>query len=574
MDIEFKINSQQVDFEDFPVCAAKITRRSSAADELSISLAPHAAVVPQIGDTIEVFYRGVRKFAGRTAKIPLTKSAERSVVEIVAKNAWLDLEETVYQQKWVRSINGNPASVFRSRVTLGQDLEGEKISVAQQLEEILQYAISCGAQLSVGSIDTDSEMLLDETRDISCSQAIARVLKWVPNSSVYFDYSTGGLPALNIKKRASLETETIDISRGSVSAATVTARPDLAIEGVSIKYEQENKQNDTTWLAISEEKYPPDIVSDARKTIVMTVDLDGSRSRSSTYKIVCETIRPDSVHWWREHVPALADETQIEILEYQRDNPKYSRELISGSIVSGMNFEVVPDHVRAKIRYEKPNGVIVTKDVATAVKTTNAFTGTFTIWKTSQLAEKRPEGIAKAIYEAASSMQYEGSVSLVGELSADRFGKKIRLSGSKYPEWNSIDATVVYSEENLIDQTTLLKFGPPKHLYPDNIEELFRISRNRVVTNDSSTRKTGKLPSDEDEDMSQTKAEINGNEGDSYYERFIVSENPSLSEVRNIDLNVADLEGNEAAKMREIYLCYNGYLATAKVLMTNPVIEQ
>ena len=67
----------------------------------------------------------------------------------------------------------------------------------------------------------------------------------------------------------------------------------------------------------------------------------------------------------------------------------------------------------------------------------------------------------------------------------------------------------------------------------------------------------------------QSKAEINGSEGDAFYERFILSDK-SEDDGRNIDLNLSDIKGGETAKMREIYLCYDGYLATAKVLMTLP----
>ena len=37
-----------------------------------------------------------------------------------------------------------------------------------------------------------------------------------------------------------------------------------------------------------------------------------------------------------------------------------------------------------------------------------------------------------------------------------------------------------------------------------------------------------------------------------------------------IELDPADLDDGELAKMREIYICHNGYLATAKVLMSEP----
>lgn len=149
--------------------------------------------------------RQTRKFAGRILKIPVSKSAQKSEIEIIAKNAWSYLEETVYQQTWTRAVNGTPSAILRSRVSLGQNSAGEKISVGEQLEEILAYAVSCGAQFAIGTIDIDSPMLIDEACDLSCAQAVAKVLKWSPNSSVYFDYDCDGLPRINIKKRSALD---------------------------------------------------------------------------------------------------------------------------------------------------------------------------------------------------------------------------------------------------------------------------------------------------------------------------------------------------------------------------------
>ena len=564
----FKINSETLSVGRLPVCAAKIVRRLSSADELRLRIAPDCAEIPAVGDYVEVFDGQTRKFAGRIEKIHAENSAEKTHTDIVAKNAWRDLESIVYQQSWKRSVNGNVEDVLRSKITLGQNSAGEKITVAEQVLDILRFAISCGAEFAVGVVDADSAMLADEARDLSCAQALARTLKWTPNSSVYFDYSADGLPVLNVRRRGTLETKTISTAAGNVLSATVSPRNDLLVDGVSIKYESEHKINDNVFLGISEEKYPDSISSNAKKTVVMTVDLDGERSSSTSYKIVCGTIDTNSVQWWRRHVPALADETSMAVVESSRSDSTYSRELLSGSIVAAMNFKTLPIVAKAKIKYTKGDGTVVTKNVAANILSTNAASGTYTVWRTLQFAEPRPNGLAKAIFEAVSDLQYEGSLRAVGIDAGAFFGRRINIADSKNPSWADIRTTVSYSEENLFEETALLKFGPPKHLYPDDIEELFRINRNRVVSSDSATRTTAKISSAGGDDT-QSKAEINGSEGDAFYERFILSDK-SEDDGRNIDLNLSDIKGGETAKMREIYLCYDGYLATAKVLMTLP----
>ena len=42
---------------------------------------------------------------------------------------------------------------------------------------------------------------------------------------------------------------------------------------------------------------------------------------------------------------------------------------------------------------------------------------------------------------------------------------------------------------------------------------------------------------------------------------------------KKIDINSDDIGENETAQMTQIYLCHNGFLASAKILMTEPIIE-
>ena len=65
----------------------------------------------------------------------------------------------------------------------------------------------------------------------------------------------------------------------------------------------------------------------------------------------------------------------------------------------------------------------------------------------------------------------------------------------------------------------------------------------------------------------------NGVEGDVCYSRLLISQSDDDSNLKKIDINSDDIDENETAQMTKIYLCHNGYLATAKILMTEPIIE-
>ena len=570
MAISFKVNGVSKTPEELGVAEAKITKRCGARDELKLRFAsPEYAAQFSDGDTIEAFAGTLRKFKGRAAKIRVELLGGSQTASLTAHNAWGELERIAYQQAWTRSTPTGVRSVYRGKVVLGQNAAGAKIGVGDQIRDILSYAISCGANMQIGNIDIDSAMLLDEARDLSCAQALLRALKWSPNAAAFFDYSGSGEPTLHVLKKGSLLRESAAISESGALKISVSPRPDLSLAGVSVKYERENVANGVSSLEVEEDNYPANISSAAKNVLVMSVDLEGKRSSCDAFSIVCGTINLSSRQWWRKHIPSLSS-ADFAILESSLDDDTYQRELLEGSIVAGMNFGKIRTAARAKIRYSTPDGTYITKSVAANILSTNAFTGTYYIWRVSQYAEQMPQGLARAIYEAASDLQYEGSAELSDSLGSEYIGRLVSISSASRPEWAAVKSNAVCVEENLSTGSTLVKFGPPKHLYPDEISELFRINRNRKSSDSAFTRSNATLAI-QGGDFSADAAADNGAEGDCAYERLMVSSTSQNAETRNIDINSADLAANETASMRTIFVCQNGHLATAKVLMTSPV---
>lgn len=111
-------------------------------------------------------------------------------------------------------------------------------------------------------------MILDEAKDLSCAEALLRVLKWTPNCAAFFDYSAQGNPKINVLSRSSLPTIEIDAQSSGVKSVSVASRPDLKVESVSIKYERVHSQNEFSWLTVDEDIYPPDSPSAAKTPLL------------------------------------------------------------------------------------------------------------------------------------------------------------------------------------------------------------------------------------------------------------------------------------------------------------------
>ena len=229
-----------------------------------------------------------------------------------------------------------------------------------------------------------------------------------------------------------------------------------------------------------------------------------------------------------------------------------------------MNFSAARERVDAVVKYTDADGSVVKKNIGVRFVTTNASTGTYAVRSASQYAEPVPSGLAKAIYDASSAPQYEGAVEIFGGDAADFAAAKICLSGGN-SEWLSMNSPVYSASENLSDNTLTVKFGPPTHLYPDRIAEMFRIGRPRVVPY-SSNAKSGGISASSRVYFSGVNSENDGGQGDTSYLKFVVTQD----EQGSIELDSESIKKGNTAKMREIYVTKNARLAKANALMTDP----
>ena len=381
----------------------------------------------------------------------------------------------------------------------------------------------------------------------------------------------GALPELSVLPRSELPSKTIDLSSGLVKSVKVGSRPDLAVSAVSIKYESEHSDGANSWLTVEEDNYPPDAAYGGRNAVVMSVELAGMKGSCQIYEIECRSIQPNSAQWWRDRIPALSDAEDLEVLSSKRqdDSEDLPRFLVSGTIHPSMNFLASRERVDAVVQYTDKSGSVVKREIGVRFVTTNAVTGTYAVRSTSQYAEPVPSGLAKAVYDAASAMQYEGSAEIFGADADDFAAAKIRISGGR-SEWETMDSPVCSTVEDLESGTLTVKFGPPTHLYPDRISEMFRIGRPRVVPY-SNNSKSGGISAANRVYFSGMDSESDGGQGDAEYSKLVVKSAEEEETPGSIELDAQSLDGKGAAKMREIYVVKNAKLAKADALMTEPV---
>ncbi len=564
-----KIADKIISFESAGISRAKITKKSLASDEFSFDVNLENACLDLLNsNSFKVLKNGDAIFEGSICSSAKNANALSQSKSFIAKNPWLHLEQIVYQQIWKSSLGvNNFGDVHKSKIIFGQDRNGVKTNIDAQILDILEHAISCGAELRVGEISLNTPMLFDEVRDLSCAEALRRCLNWAPDAIAYFTYETNKLPSLNIKKRSDLNIEHLDILQDEIISCKISPRDDLIIPCVCIKYEKTHSDDSGEWHTVEEDIYPPNANPFSRRTLVMTVDLEGEKVASQKSKIESEFIKITDKNWWLEKFPAYKSEDITDfVLKNSKRAGNLAYELKKGGVYDWMGASLEYDNATAIFTYTR-KGKKMEKKVSLNILATNLSSGTYSTSFQEATEESTPVGLAKAIYEACENLQYEGEIILPPNSNSVLDIAK-RISIANVPQQNApIIACVTSSVEDLTTEIKTLFLGPPKYLYPTDITELFRINRSRKVPKSASAKVNARKLNLIDLSSSSSSG-INTFIYEDDFDSLQIGD--SEGEKPIIDLDPALMKPNCLMQPREILICHNGRPAKCFVLMTEP----
>jgi hypothetical protein len=192
------------------------------------------------GETVALFRDGARWFTGTVTAVKSLGTAQSEMWSVVVSGPWWQLQRIIYQQWMVLQNEGFSCllGAMTTRVALMQDQWGNKITIAQQIFQIGVYALYKGASLfAFSSIPFTDTPPVEECKDITCAEAIKRCLRYIPDASAWFDYSTP-TPVLYIQNRpytaSVVQPDLADTNL--VEHSEVTPRYDLKIPGALFIY--------------------------------------------------------------------------------------------------------------------------------------------------------------------------------------------------------------------------------------------------------------------------------------------------------------------------------------------------
>mgnify|MGYP006076706377 CR=1 FL=1 len=122
------------------------------------------------------------------------------------------------------------------------------------LTTLINRFITLGCPIQLGTISTCFNIPKISLPNMSCTEALGELLRWVPDAAAWFDYSitTGtGLPALNITRRGDAPTLSLAAGAAPLAGADISPRLDLEVDQVRILFANINSSQETEFVELS-----------------------------------------------------------------------------------------------------------------------------------------------------------------------------------------------------------------------------------------------------------------------------------------------------------------------------------
>jgi hypothetical protein len=499
---------------------------------------------------------GQQSFYGRVSAIPRAGEPGREEQRYVISDAWLDFERIIYQQQWNFIVGVDEsgarttAAQYLSNCILGMDLNGNALSSADVITDVVNWAIGRGALCQVGTIlrnsagaSTAAPAPFKEISDLACAQVLHEMLRLTPDAVAWFDHSTTP-PTFNVTRRGDCTGLMLPFT-GVAEDIELTPRHDLVRTEVVIRYVQVNENDGVPSTEVTIDAAPGGADGLAYDAYVATVRLAGSHATYQKQPVQTSPIQAipsgddDTVscNWWGDHVdwlydfsasrlnleddstggyvaaPQYEDDGQTEVSYNIED---YPNELIKGNLADWMGVkaarvtfysaftymypDVADDESRAamKIFGGSTDGTNATDTgqapipVTCTVMGTNAATQTYARLSSYTSPEPVPAGLAGVLFSGLSALHYSGRYAVTAnEAPANNcLGVVLNISGSQQ-EWATMNALVQEIVDELDIGRTTMKVGPPAHLTIQDLMEQLRYTRTRIPSKHVGERESG-----------------------------------------------------------------------------------
>ena len=231
-----------------------------------------------LGSRVVVRRGGAPWFVGRAVAAPGSGDGCGEESALVLAGPWWFLENLVYRQRW--TLAGGADGGLSSRVVLGQGEGGARLTAGETLAQIAQYAVDAGAPWRVGTVEGDVTLPLDELRNVTCAQAMRRVLRWLPDQVAWFDHASTPAPTFHCRARFNLPEVTLRVGEAPLTAVRgITVRPPGHTPAVVLHYETRTEDGGVDLLT---DAAPPEATGAEFGALVATIPAQAAGAGEGT----------------------------------------------------------------------------------------------------------------------------------------------------------------------------------------------------------------------------------------------------------------------------------------------------
>jgi hypothetical protein len=232
-----------------------------------------------------VFFRGFVTSCLRAA------SGNSEGFEVIIEGRLKVLDRIVFLQRVAiyDTVAEDAGFAYLSDCNLGYDDAGERLNSAETITDILSFAAAAGSGITAGSILTGLDVTLPqmEATEMSCLEAIRRVLAFHPDCVLYFDHASG---TVNVARPGTMSVVT-KASEGDGSGVTrmeLDQRRRFPVAGVTIQWKTTTTVDDVTSVTVVTDT--AGTAAPAKDVAVFTIPLQGDEIITQSQEAITEDL--------------------------------------------------------------------------------------------------------------------------------------------------------------------------------------------------------------------------------------------------------------------------------------------
>lgn len=219
------------------VDSGQLSFRSLDVDTLTLTVIPEdfrTYTAPELGQTVKLYRNAGLFFTGTVTDVVSTVSGTAQALSIVVSGPWWWMERVNYV---TTQTDGTGATGTRMTGVFGTALSGTNLKTA--IETAIDAIASLGvpiANIAGGStVATYFQVPRVTLNQGTCAFVITELCRLVPDTMVYFDYSTA-TPTMHVTRRGVATTRTLTLGADGVESMAIRPVYEMKVDQVSLPY--------------------------------------------------------------------------------------------------------------------------------------------------------------------------------------------------------------------------------------------------------------------------------------------------------------------------------------------------